>query len=214
VKAGGTDVSLTQTTQYPWNGDVKLAVTPARAGAFDLYVRVPAWTRGGASPGGLYSSKATGPETFSALVNGKPVASPEMTRGYVKLHREWHEGDTVQVHMEMPIRRVTADERVAADRGRVALMRGPIVYCLESIDNGGHVGDLFLPDEANVKAEERPDLLGAVVVLKADGRRVREGQEAAPAELMAIPYYANANRGPVEMKTWIPRTAEGVGRKK
>jgi DUF1680 family protein len=214
VKAGGTDVSLTQTTQYPWIGDVRLAVTPARAGTFDLYVRVPAWTRGVTSPAGLYSSKATGPESFSVSVNGTPVASPEVTRGYVKLHREWHEGDAVQVHMEMPVRRVTADERVEADRGRVALMRGPIVYCVESIDNGGHVGDLFLPDDANVRVEYRPSLLGCVMLLKAEGRRVQGERGAAPAEIVAIPYYANANRGPVEMKTWLPRTAEAAGKKK
>jgi DUF1680 family protein len=97
---------------------------------------------------------------------------------------------------------------VEADRGRVALKRGPIVYCVESIDNGGQVGNLFLPDDAAITAEERPDLLGGVVTLKAEGRRIATDGSASPVELIAIPYYATANRGPVEMKTWIPRNAE------
>ena len=85
---------------------------------------------------------------------------------------------------------------------------------MESIDNGGHLGDLILPDDASVKTEERPDLLGGVVVLKAQGERVQPDQAPTSAELLAIPYYTNANRGPVEMKTWIPRTAEGAAKKK
>jgi DUF1680 family protein len=214
VKTGGTEVSLTQTTRYPWNGDVKLAVATAQPAAFDLYVRIPAWTRGGPSFGGLYSTRPAAPDAFTASINGAPVASPEVSRGYIKLHRDWRSGDTVEIHMEMPVQRVRADDRVQADRGRVALRRGPIIYCLESIDNGGHPGDLFLPDDAGIKTEERPDLLGGIVVLKAQGRRAQPGQAESPAELLAIPYYTNANRGPVEMKTWIPRTAEATAKKK
>ena len=112
------------------------------------------------------------------------------------------------------MQRVTADDRVQADRGRIALMRGPIVYCLESIDNDGHLGGLFLPDDATIKTEERPDLLGGVVVLKAQGQRAQAGQPQTPAELLAIPYFTNANRGPVEMKTWISRTADEAAKKK
>jgi DUF1680 family protein len=105
----------------------------------------------------------------------------------------------------MPVQRVTADDHVEADRGRVALMCGPLVYCLESPDNAGSLRNLSLPDDAAITTEDRADLLGGVTVLKMTGRR---GDQ--PAQLLAIPYYANANRGPVEMQTWIPRSADAL----
>lgn len=205
LKLAHTDVALTQTTHYPWTGDVRFSVSPTQPTTFDLYVRIPAWTRGGPSVGGLYSTAAGAPDAFTISVNGTPIPSPEITRGYAKLHREWHADDTVEIRMAMPVQRVTADDHVDADRGRVALMRGPLVYCLESPDNAGSLRNLSLPDDAAITAQEHPDLLGGVTALKMTGRRVSADQGDQPAELVAIPYYANANRGPVEMTTWIRR---------
>ena len=132
---------------------------------------MPGWCRGGPSTGGLYTTAAGGPDAFTLSVNGQPQPL-ETDHGYATVHRVWHAGDVVAIHMAMPPQRVTADARVAADRGRVTLMRGPVVYCLESADHGGRVNDLFLPDDAAVTAEDRPDLLGGVTVLHAAGRRV------------------------------------------
>jgi DUF1680 family protein len=205
LKLANTDVTLTQTTRYPWTGDVRLSLSPSQPATFDLYLRIPSWTRGGPSFGGLYSTAARPADAFTISVNGTPVASPEITRGYARLHREWHPGDTVELHLAMPVQRVTADDHVEADRGRVALMCGPLVYCLESPDNAGSLRNLSLPDDAAITTEDRADLLGGVTVLKMTGRR---GDQ--PAQLLAIPYYANANRGPVEMQTWIPRSADAL----
>jgi DUF1680 family protein len=101
--------------------------------------------------------------------------------------------------MAMPARRVTADERVENDRGRVALMRGPIVYCLESLENQGRLRDVFLPEGVSIVPDRRPELLGGVTVLRAAAERLPlGGEKPTEAEVVAIPYYANANRGPAE----------------
>lgn len=205
IDAGGTAIALSQETEYPREGNSKISVETSAPATFDLYVRVPAWTKGGPSFGGLYDLGSAG-NGFKLSVNGKPVEA-EVVRGYAKVHREWKSGDTVEVAMDMPVRRVRADARVEADKGRVALMRGPVVYCLESPDNGGSVRDLFLPDDAPISVEERPEMLGGVTVLRAQGRRRTIGGDA-PATITAIPYYANANRGPVEMQVWLPNTAD------
>ncbi|RYG66600.1 glycoside hydrolase family 127 protein, partial [bacterium] len=162
LKIGDVPVNVTQTTNYPWEGDAKLTVKTAGPKAFDLYVRVPAWTRGGPSFGGLYQTAAGGADAFVVSVNGQVQASPTIERGYAKLSRTWRSGDVVEVRMPMTPRRVTADERVESARGQVVLQRGPLVYCIESPDQTKPVGELLLPDDAPLKAESRPDLLGGV----------------------------------------------------
>ncbi len=142
----GTQLSLAQTTNYPWDGDVRLAVDPERPATFDVRIRVPAWCRGGAMNGGLYTTPTAGPDAFRISVNGQPVASPTIVRGYAVLRRQWRAGDLVRINMAMPARLVQAEVRVESDRGRAALMRGPIVYCLESHDNQGRVRDVWLPE--------------------------------------------------------------------
>ena len=115
--------------------------------------------------------------------------------------------------MEMSSRRVKADARVESDRGRAALMRGPIVYCLESCDNEGRISDIFLPEDAPITPEWRRDLLGGVTILRAAGKRLPIG-DGVPVDalVVAIPYYANANRGPAEMQVWTPTTPAGATR--
>lgn len=211
VAVAGGAVTLRQATRYPWDGGVGLTITPSQPSAFDLCLRIPGWCRGGPSAGGLYTTDPAGADAFTVSVNGQVVPTIETVRGYVRLHRTWQAGDVVTIHMAMPIERVKADARVEADRGRVALMRGPIVYCLESIDAGGRVRDLVLPDSARIGTEDRADLLGGVTVLRASARRVQTGSgSTAPADMTAIPYYANANRGPVSMIVWIPSDATAV----
>ncbi|MDG3007857.1 glycoside hydrolase family 127 protein [Paludisphaera mucosa] len=207
----GTRLGLVQTTNYPWEGDVRLAVDPERPATFDVRIRVPAWCRGGAMNGGLYTTPAAGPDAFRVAVNGRPVAAPPIVRGYAVIHREWRAGDAIDVHMDMPTRRVAADPRVESDRGRVALMRGPIVYCLESPDNQGRVRDLFLPEGKPIAAERRPDLLGGVTILRAGaGRLPVDGGAPVDVEAVAVPYHANANRGPAEMIVWAPTAPSGA----
>jgi uncharacterized protein len=191
---GGQDIKLTQETSYPWNGAIRIAVEPEKSGKFTLRLRIPGWARNEAAPGGLYRFLDTVDAQPTLQVNGK-AATIKLEDGYAVLERKWRKGDVVELNLSMPVRRVVASEQVEADRGRVALQRGPIVYCLEWPDNPGvRVLDASLKDDEKLTAQFEPDLLHGV-----------ETVEAGP--LKAIPYYAWANRGKGEMEVWISRGA-------
>jgi DUF1680 family protein len=204
VEVGGTKVVLVQETRYPWEGAVKIAVEPATPVAFTLNVRVPGWARNEAVPGGLYRFLDDDSEKPSLKVNGR-IVEAALDKGYAPLRRTWTKGDVVELVLPMPVRRVIADEAVLADAGRVALQRGPIVYCLEGVDNGGRVLDLSLADGAALRAEFRPGVLNGVVVVT--GPATAGGKEKA---FLAIPYYAWANREIGEMEVWLQRTTRDV----
>ena len=186
-------VSLTQQTAYPWNGRVTVRVDPPSAATFTIALRVPGWARGEATPGGLYrflrSNDAS--RSLALLVNGRPVPLA-LDQGYARITRLWKRGDTIQLDLPMPIERVAADDRVLEDRGKTAIQRGPLVYCLEGIDNGGHVLDRTLAINATLTHHFAPAVAGGVEVIRGGG-------------LTAIPYYAWNNRGRGEMTVWIPR---------
>jgi len=206
LRLAGTSIAIGQTTRYPWQGAVRIAVDPERPAEFDLRVRIPGWCRTASSPGGLYQSAGVPPAPEIKL-NGQPVASPRIVRGYAVLHRTWKPGDQVELTLPMPAHRVKAHPAVKADVGRVALMRGPIVYCAESIDNRGGIRNTFLPADAPLSSDYRADLLGGVTVIEADAKSLyADAPQVRPARLVAVPYYAYANRGPVEMAVWLPET--------
>ncbi len=191
----GRTVTLTQETRYPWDGAIRLTVQPDKPGKLAIRLRIPGWARNEAAPGGLYTfidKLDAGP---ALRINGNP-APIKLEDGYAVLDRKWKKGDVIQLDLPMPVRRVAANEQVEADRGRVALQRGPIVYCLEWPDNpGASVRDAILPDGEKLTAQFEPDLLNGVETIKA-GR------------LKAIPYYAWANRGKGDMEVWITRPAQ------
>jgi hypothetical protein len=206
----GQTVKMSQETRYPWDGAVKMRVAPERAARFTINVRIPGWARNEAMPSDLYrfAEKSDGPVVLK--VNGRSVPI-KLDKGYVALTRNWRSGDVIELMLPMPVRRVVANEQVAADRGRVALERGPIVYCAEWPDNpGGKVRNLLLPDAAKLTAEFRPDLLNGVEVIKgkADGLAYdAQGQVLkTQQDFTAIPYYAWANRGRGQMVVWIPNS--------
>ena len=199
IKQGQTDVTLEQTTRYPWDGLVTIKVNLEKAAAFDMNVRLPGWCR-----------------RPVLKVNGVVVASPNVIRGYARLRKTWKKGDVITLSLPMPVERVKANPLVQADVGRVALARGPIVYCLESADNAAPVNDLMLPVSARLMAEHRPELLGGVTVIKGQALEVnpekwssslylfgRDIPAPRPVEFTAIPYFANTNRGPVDMLVWL-----------
>jgi DUF1680 family protein len=206
--AGGRKVKLVQETRYPWDGAVRLTVSPDREGTFELRVRVPGWARGQVVPSDLYRFADRYDDPAVLRVNGQPVPLT-LEKGYARVGRRWKSGDVVELGLPMPIRRVVAHPSVEADQGRVALQRGPLVYAAEGADHPeGKVRNLLLPDEAKLGTEFRPGLLGGVQVVTgravalaydAEGRLARGDQE-----FTAIPYYAWANRGPGEMAVWIP----------
>lgn len=200
VTLGGTPLRIRQQTAYPWNGRISLVLTPASPRAFTLRVRIPGWARGRPVPSGLYRYVGESASEIDIRVNGARI-TPPMTNGYAVLSRTWSPGDTVTLDLPMPVRRVVADDRVADDRGKIALERGPLVYAAEGIDNDGSVLDLVVPDEATFETEDRPDLLRGVLVLKA---RVKD-RTGRRRTLTAIPYYAWSHRGEGEMAVWMWR---------
>ena len=206
----GRTVKMIQETRYPWDGAVKMTVNPDKNGIFTINVRIPGWARNEAVPGDLYRFADQVNDQAVLKVNSKPVML-KLSKGYVSVNRNWKKGDVLELVLPMPVRRIVANEAVGTDRGRVALQRGPIVYCAEWPDNpNSHVRNLLLPDNANLTAEFKPDLLNGVVVVRgkayglsldARGKVVKNEQD-----FMAIPYNAWANRGRGEMIVWFPKT--------
>lgn len=194
----GTPVTLTQQSRYPWDGAVAIAVDPAAPAEFTLHLRVPAWS------------------THAALeVNGQAIPLDKVTSdGYAAIRRIWKKGDTVRLDLEMPVARLYANPEVRQDVGRVALSRGPLIYCVEATDNDGQLHRIALPRAASIAAHDEPDLLGGVVTLSATGRREAaenwegglyrvEPPATTQARLKAIPYFAWDNREPGEMLVWL-----------
>ncbi len=209
MRAGGTDLELVQTTEYPWKGDIKIEVRPKKDAAFTLAVRIPGWALNRPVPTDLYAYTEPAEGAPSLRVNGEPV-DLALDKGYAMIARTWKAGDVVELSLPMPVRRVVAHDAVEADRGRVAVERGPLVYCAEWTDNDGRVSNLVLPDGAALAAEMRPDLLGGVVVVTGEAEAVSEKAGKIVAEkkpVTLIPYYAWANRGKGEMAVWLARDA-------
>ena len=210
----GRTVKLTQETRYPWEGSVKMTVNPDKSGNFNIKVRIPGWARNEAVPTDLYSFVDKVSDPITLKVNGKPVEM-KLDKGYAAITRNWKAGDVIELSLPMSVRRVVANDQVGADKGRVALQRGPIVYCAEWPDNSkGHVRNLMLNDDTSLKAEFVPSLLNGVTVIKgnavglaydAQGQVIKSEQT-----LTAIPYYAWANRGRGEMVVWLPNNEKSA----
>jgi len=206
----GRKVQLAQETRYPWDGNVRIQVSPEKPGAFALKVRIPGWARNEPVPSDLYRFADKNDDPVVIRVNGQgvPVA---LTNGYSDVIREWKSGDLVEVVFPMPVRRVVAHENVEANRGRVALQRGPIVFAAEWPDNpNGKVRNIVLPSSAPLTTEFRNDLLNGVQMIK--GRAFGLAYDAnrrvvkAEQDFMAIPYATWANRGRGQMIVWLAAT--------
>jgi uncharacterized protein len=175
--AGGS-LRVRQQTEYPWQGDVSILLDPERPAAFTLHLRIP--DRGESR---LYKLVPDLAGKFTVKVNGEPQAV-EIDRGYVSLRRTWSPGDRVDLSLPMEIQRVYTDERVEANRGRVALQRGPLVYNIEDVDHQDQSRSVVLRPDTPLETEWKPDLLGGVMVIQDADRR-----------LLAIPNYARLHRG-------------------
>jgi uncharacterized protein len=194
AKLGDRMVKISQKTDYPWKGDIALAIDPDRAAAFTVSVRIPGWSHDAVVPSDLYRFAAPATENAVVSVNGKAIAMT-LEQGFVKIRRRWQKGDRVTVTLPMPVRRVLAHDNVADDRGKAAIERGPLVYCLEAADNGAATGTLTLPVTTPLSHEFRPDLLKGLEVITGT---------VGDQTITAIPYFAWANRGRGEMRVWIP----------
>ena len=213
VQLTDNTVKIQQQTKYPWDGHVKMTVTPEKQGEFSIYVRIPGWAVNTPVPSDLYTYLEPSDLKPTIQVNGEEMSlSP--VKGYVQIDRQWKSGDTIDLILPMPIRKVIANEKVKEDRNRIAIQRGPIVYCLEGADAPeGQVRNKILQPQTVFKTAFRPDLLGGVQVIT--GQMSVVGQDdnqqrvvRSQVDVTAIPYYAWCNRGANEMVVWLPTRKE------
>lgn len=190
VTIKGAKVKLTQETKYPWDGKVKITVEPEKPCDMNFWLRVPGWCQGS-----------------NITVGGRFVEHASVVKGYVGVPcphgRSWEAGDEIIYEMPMPVQRMQAHPLVKADTGRVAIQRGPIVYCFEAADNGGPVREIVLAKDPKFAIEHRPDLLGGVTVIKA--------LDHAGRQLTAVPYYAWDHRQAGEMAVWVRQEGKSIG---
>jgi DUF1680 family protein len=197
MTVGNQPVVIRQETDYPWSGAIALTIDTEQPVQFKLRLRIPGWAR-----------------THRVSVNGTAL-TPPLVRGYAEIDRTWSSGDRVELELPMPVERLYAHPQVRADLGRVGLKRGPLVYCLEQVDNpDAEIGLIRLPRQASVGTQVRPDLFDGIVTVVAEGEAAQVAPEgetlyrtepfpAKRAQLVAVPYYAWANRGPNRMQVWI-----------
>lgn len=196
-------VTISQETQYPWDGQVKISVSPEKASQFALCLRIPGWAENQVVPSDLYSFVSPEKDTVSVMVNGKAFAY-KSEKGYAVIDREWKSGDVVNFSLPMSIRRVEANTKVADDIGKVAIERGPIVYCLEGVDNGPQLMKLSLPDSSKLTGTFNSRELSGIVTISGEAMVVGD-KKVQTQKFTAIPYFVWNNRGADEMKVWISR---------
>lgn len=206
LKVNRKKLVLEQETGYPWNGDIRIRVAQGNL-PFTMHLRIPGWVREAVLPSDLYRY-ADGQELgYTVTVNGEPVAG-ELQKGYLLIDRKWKKGDVVEVNFDMKPRIVKANGKVEADRGRVAVERGPLVYCAEWPDNDFNVHNILLNQHPAFQVEERPDLLYGIHEITTDAQALSYDAAGKLAvrdvKLTLIPYYAWAHRGEGDMEVWLP----------
>jgi DUF1680 family protein len=208
-------IQLTQQSNYPWDGNIHMTVNTKKPADFSLMLRIPGWARNEAVPGDLYhffdASAAPKP---TLTINGQKV-DYETSKGYAVVRRTWKKSDVIDWVLPMDIRRVAANEKVKDDIGKLALQRGPILYCAEWADNDGRTSNLILPDNATLTPVFQAGLLNGVMTLQGNGRAIvidPSGQQVSTRDqkITVIPYYAWANRGKGEMNIWFPERIKEV----
>jgi DUF1680 family protein len=208
----GQHLEITQQNNYPWDGDLKFIITPKKAQAFNVLIRIPGWAQGVAIPSDLYAFASNQSKKISIKINGTSV-DYIIENGYAVLNRTWKKGDVIEMSLPMDVQRVRANEKVKDDIGRFALQRGPLMYCAEWPDNNGKTSNIILPAGTVFTSEYKPSLLNGVYVLKADATALISADDKVTTvkqPFVAIPYYAWANRGKGEMMMWFPERIRDV----
>ncbi|KAA3618923.1 MAG: glycoside hydrolase family 127 protein [Calditrichaeota bacterium] len=203
MKISGNNVAIQQKSDYPWNGDIEITVDPEKTSEFELKIRIPVWARGNPVPGDLYTFLNEKSEQVTLQINGTDFPL-QLNEGYAIVHRKWQKRDRVKLILPMPVQRILAHENVTADRWKMALQRGPVVYCVEGADNDGQVLNMSLADETTFQIKFEKEKLGGIVELIGEAISF-DGKSKQSKNITAIPYFAWNHRGPNEMRVWIPR---------
>ena len=215
IKLGSSTIDISQKADFPWDGKVEITVDPENSCNFSLMIRIPGWARNEAIPGGLYKFTGEGNDSCKISVNGE-TGKWEVKDGYAVIEKKWRKGDRVSVDFPMPVRKVLADDRISDDNGKVAFQRGPVIYCAEWPDNeDGQVLNLQVDTAGPVTTEFVPSLLGGTQVIRISGFQTRRKTDGSIEKMQReavtlIPYAFWNNRGPGQMKVWLPLNPEGT----
>lgn len=209
LKVNKKAVQITQQNNYPWQGNLKFTMSPATPSEFNLLVRIPGWARNEAVPSDLYRFASPSNGKVIISINGKPVTYTTRN-GYAVLARKWRKNDVVEVNLPMEVRQVVASPHVQDNLGKVALQRGPVVYCAEWKDNGGKASNIIVPAATTFTSTYQPEVLNGIMQLTASVPVVQidaahNSISTTLQTMTAIPYYAWANRGKGEMTVWFPQ---------
>ncbi|MFW9999062.1 MAG: glycoside hydrolase family 127 protein [Candidatus Hodarchaeota archaeon] len=199
-----TEVSLFQETNYPWDGAVKITLFLTQKKQFVIAIRIPGWTQNKPMPSDLYRYLTVNNQKTKLKVNNE-IMEFEIKNGFARIQRTWKDNDTIELNLPMPIRRVISDPKLKENNNRVAIERGPIVYCIESIDNEGEsIFNIKLNDNDSLQEKYQSSLLKGIVTITNYVKRKNKNLE----KIFAIPYYAWANRGKSKMTVWICRDSQ------
>ncbi|RPH93363.1 MAG: glycoside hydrolase family 127 protein, partial [Calditrichaeota bacterium] len=198
LKIKEKSLQLIQETFYPWEGDVRIRLKMSSTLDIVIKLRIPGWAYNQPVPGDLYRYIKNSETAITCSVNQQPVELLT-TRGNVTIARRWKDGDIISLHLPMEIKQVQANEQVMEDRGKISLERGPIVYCLEAIDNQNSVSNLWFNADHPLMSEYKADLLSGLTIIKGEAFKNR----ITPQEIVAVPYYAWNHRGSGEMAVWL-----------
>ena len=192
-----------------------LSIFPETGRKFSLKIRIPGWAVNEAIPGNLYRFSDQNNESYTISLNGETIEA-EFENGYTEIERKWEKGDRISIELPMPVRKVVADERIKEDTGKMAVQRGPVIYCAEWPDNNtGNILNLVIDEQSPLTTEFVPSLLEGTQIIKARGYQTKRildgGIEKLPGEdVTLIPYALWNNRGPGQMMVWLPVTVEST----
>jgi uncharacterized protein len=202
-------VEIKMATNYPWDGKVQISVNPLKPAKFTVHIRIPGWVKRTQLAGGLYRMDNDGSSNTVYTVNGKPQPAVEDGNGYAVIDRSWKKGDVVSFEYAMPVERISSRGELMQNKDRVALQRGPLVYCIEGADNNGKAWNILMPANATVSTAPAQVLDEPIVALEAMVPVVSMGADGMSLQtevkkMMAIPYYTWCNRGSNQMQVWLP----------
>lgn len=214
VSVKNKKIGIVQQNDYPWSGELSFKIEPQGTSTFKMLIRIPGWAHDQAMPSDLYSFVDTQAKQVPITVNGKVFQYP-IEKGYAVLSRTWKKGDVVVVNLPMPVRKVQSNMKVENNIGKIALQRGPLMYCAEWPDNFGLTSNLILPGNSSFTTEHKTNLLNGVTVLKSEALAIeidkqRNSVSTKSQPFTAIPYYAWAHRGKGEMMVWLPQKVSAI----
>jgi len=202
-------VQLEQRTNYPWDGDVQLIISPQKKTEFSLHVRIPGWAQNQPSPGATYRFLDNSAKKWTLTLNGQTIPYTVID-GYAVINKEWKKGDIISLALPIETKKVIAIDSVSEDRNKISLQRGPLMYCFEHTDNDGMVANIYIPDNIQFSNNFENNLLGGIMKLEGDAPTIKISEDGLTVttenkRIAAIPYFAWANRGVGQMQVWMPR---------